>query len=203
MRILPLALLGACASTPTPVPSGGPRGLRASDHLQVAEVHDELSHQRPVWASTMPESPTTPWLRSWDTHADQTRLAQAHRSEAAALHAAYEQACGDRPLAEVSVSPLRRYAIGGWPTTTGMIIYLDPAAGPPDRLLADIKCHRAWMMLAPTDMEDCPLDLPDIAIDARGDDAAITVSIIVRDPMLVDELHRRAAHELEVRRASR
>ena len=98
---------------------------------------------------------------------------------------------------QASVSPLRRYALGGWPTSTGIILYLDPSAGAPDKLLADMKCHRAWMMLAPSDMDDCPLDLHGIVLDARDDIDGITGSIVMRDPKLVDELHRRAAHELE------
>jgi hypothetical protein len=53
------------------------------------------------------------------------------------------------------------------------------------------------MMLAPTGMENCPLDLPNIALDARGDGDGVTVSIVVRDPKLVPELQRRAAHDLE------
>ena len=60
-----------------------------------------------------------------------------------------------------------------------------------------MKCHRAAMLLAPSNMEDCPLDLPDIAVDARGDAGGITVSIVVRNPDLVPELQRRAAHDLE------
>jgi hypothetical protein len=35
------------------------------------------------------------------------------------------------------------------------------------------------------------------ALDARGDTNGITVSIVVRDPKLVTELQRRAAHDLE------
>jgi len=77
------------------------------------------------------------------------------------------------------------------------ILYLDPKAGPPDKLLADMKCHRAWMMLAPAGMEACPLDLPGIVLDAHGDTDGITMSIVVRDPKLVDELHARAVRELE------
>jgi len=76
-------------------------------------------------------------------------------------------------------------------------VYLAPDAGPPDLLLAKMKCHRAAMMLAPGGMDDCPLDLPDITLDARGDTDGITVAIGVRDPRLVPELQRRAAHDLE------
>lgn len=76
-------------------------------------------------------------------------------------------------------------------------VYLRADAGPADRLLADMKCHRAWMMLAPTDMDACPLDLPGLLLDARGDVEGITLSIVVSDPKLVVEPQRRTAHDLE------
>lgn len=46
-------------------------------------------------------------------------------------------------------------------------------------------------------MDDCPLDLPDIVVSATGDADGITVTISARDPDVVAELKRRAAHELE------
>lgn len=194
-----LLSLAACASAPRSQPKGGPRGLRASEHLDAAREHDELGR----YPSGLPARQVAPdgsgvgWLRTWDTSAEARRLAEIHRSKAAELQAEYEEACGSRPLEQVAVSPLQRYAIGGWRTSTGMILYLDPSAGSPDTLLADMKCHRAWMMLAPTGMEECPLDLPGIVLDAHGDRDGITVSIVERDPKLVDELHRRAERDLE------
>ena len=200
MRALGFVLLAACATTSTVSPSGGPRGLRASEHLDVAHRHDELARQRQVDRASFdaPDANGVVWLRTWDPSADHERLAAVHRSEAAQLHAEYDEACGSRPIEEVSISPLSRYAVGAWPTSAGVIFYLDPSAGGPDKLLAEMKCHRAWMMLAPSGMEDCPLDLPGLVLDARGDGEGITVSLVVRDAKLVEELHRRAAHELEV-----
>ena len=197
---LGLLLLTACATTPAPAPRGGPRGLRASEHLEIARQHDELARERMAMPASFDarDGNGMVWTRAWDPNSEHEQIAKAHRSEAAALHAEYEEACGTRPLEEVSVSPLQRYATGGWPTSAGIIMYLSPAAGSPDKLLADLKCHRAWMMLAPSDMDDCPLDLPGIVLDARGVSNGVTVSIVVRDAKLVDELHRRAAHELEV-----
>ena len=192
-----MILLTACA-TVSPAPKGGPRGLHVSEHLQAAREHEELamqSHVQPPLAGY--EVGATPWIRSWDTAAEHERLAAIHRSKAGELYAAYEEACGARSAAEVAVSPLQRYAIGGWNTSVGVIVYLSPSAGSADELLAAMKCHRAWMMLEPAGMDDCPLDLPDIQLDARGERAVITVSIVVRDPKLVDELHRRADRELE------
>lgn len=201
MRSISLVLLAACATTAPPPPQGGPRGLRASEHLDEAHEHDRLASRR-VWpdvkttGADSANAPNVPWIRTWDSAVEHQRVADVHRSKAAGLQAAYDEACGTRSLDEVSVSPLERYAIGGWTTTTGIILYLAPAMGP-DRLLADLNCHRAWMMLAPANMDDCPLDLPGLALDARGDNDGITVSIVVRDPKLVGELQRRAALQLE------
>jgi hypothetical protein len=205
MRHLLLLAVAACATTTSTSPTGGPRGLRANEHLQAAHQHDESARAATRWPDAYGDRAAynIPWTRSWDTAAEQERLAATHRSRAAELQAAYDEACGDRPLDQVSVSPLHRYGIGGWNTTSGVILYLTSDAGLPDQLIANMKCHRAWMMLAPAGMESCPLDLPGIQVDARGDREGITVSIVVTNPKLVDELHRRAAHDLEAAAASR
>jgi hypothetical protein len=137
------------------------------------------------------------WARTWDSGAEHERLAAIHRSQAAQLNAAYEEACGARPYEDTAVSPIQRWGTGGTNTRTGVIIYLDPRAGGPDQLLADLRCHRAWMMLAPAGMEACPLDLPGLVIDASGDEGGIVVKLSVRDPKLVRELQLRAAKDLE------
>ena len=199
MRALGFVLLASCATTSTVSPKGGPRGLRASEHLDAAHQHEQLARERQVSPASfdVPDSNGVIWLRTWDTAADHERMAAVHRSEAAQLQAQYEEACGARPIEQVSISPLQRHAVGAWPTSTGVIVYLEPSAGGPDKLLAELKCHRAWMMLAATGMDDCPLDLPGLVLDARGDAEGITVSMAVRDPKLVEELHRRTAHDLE------
>jgi hypothetical protein len=202
MRTLaPILLLTACATTAPPPPQGGPRGLRASEHRDAAHRHDELARQAwrfpDVVASPGPGAPTIPWTRSWRPDADHDRLAAVHRGKAAELEAAFDEACGARASEEVSISPLQRYGLGGWNTSTGVIVYLRPDAGPADRLLANLRCHRAWMMLAPTDMDACPLDLPGLQLDVRGDAEGITLALAVDDPKLVSELQRRAAHDLE------
>jgi hypothetical protein len=204
MRLFVLAiLLIGCATPPHPEPKGGPRGLRASEHLDAAAQHDAMARERETWPDTRPAAPgdlrpvSMPWYRSWDTAGEHERIAGIHRAEAAEIHAQFDEACRDMPETDIRISPLEVYGIGGWNTTTGVIVYLSPDAGPPDRLIARIKCHRAAMRVAPSNMEDCPLDLPDIALDARGDAGGITVSIVVRNLDLVSELQRRAAHDLE------
>lgn len=206
MRTLPLLLLAACATTATTAsrpPQGGPRGLHASEHRDVARDYDQRAREEqtfPVATPMRPGEATAPpvWYRSWNTTTDYERLARVHRSEAAALEAAYVEACGTRDLKKVVGSPLVRHRTGGWNTKTGAVIYLSPTAGPAEVLLSDLKCHRAWMMLEPTNgMDNCPLDLPNLQIDARGDQAGITLVITSPDPANVFELQRRIAKQVE------
>lgn len=198
--LLATLLLAACATTSPPPPTGGPRGLHASDHLDLARRHEDIADRAARSPDVIlggPSGTTLLWMRAWNTSQEQQRIADAHRDKAAALELAYEQACGDRAVEDVAISPLAKYGIGGSNTATGVVLYLSPVAAGPDRLLADMKCHRAWMMLAPAGMEDCPLDLPGIQLEAVGDSDGITISIVTHDPSLVPELQRRAAHELE------
>jgi hypothetical protein len=161
--------------------------------MDEAHVHDQLARHR--WAGY--EESGGPWVRRWDTGSENEQAAAVHRSHAAALRDAYEQACKDRTPAEASTSPLERHGIGGSVTTNRIVFYLDASAGPRDRVLADLECHRAWMMLAPEADDADPLDLPDLAIDATGDLDGITVSLAARDPDILPELQRRAAHAIE------
>jgi hypothetical protein len=204
MRLALIATLSACATAPHVEPKGGPRGLRATEHVAAASLHEQRANQttaprerRPDVMMVAPETVPVPWTRSWEPGMEDERLAADHRARAARLLGDYEAACGQRSELEVRMSPLVKYGVGGWPTSNGVILYLAPEAGQPDKLLAELECHRAWMMLAPADMDDCPLDLPGLMVDAHGEEGGITVSISVRDPKLVDELHRRATVELE------
>lgn len=198
--LLAFALAGACATAPAPRQRpAGPRGLRASEHLDVARDYEERARERAHAPEEQagPNGVGSPWMRRWDTSNDDEQIAAIHRSKAAELQASFEEACGSRPLADITISPLQRYSIGVTNTANGASFLLAPSAGPPDRLMADIRCHRAWMMLSPSNMEDCPLDLPGLEITAQGEADSITVSIVVRDPRYVEELHRRAAHDVE------
>ena len=203
-RNLAAVLLSACATTSTTADKPGARGPTAADHLAAAHQHDELARQQWMYPDSRHDSTgaqasiSGAWTRTWDTSQDHDRLARIHRSAAAQLHAEYDEACGSMSPTDVSVSPLQRYGIGGTPFEHGAIIYLSPEAGPPERLLRDMRCHRAWMMLGPSGMDDCPLDLAGIQVTARGDAKEIAVTIKVRDAALVDELHRRTALELEM-----
>ena len=206
-RSLALLLLAACTAAQNPPPRApGSRGLRASEHLDAARQHDDAAKQAAVWPDTRVDDGTgrvdqllvgMPWRRQWDSPGMHEQIASEHRALAAQLHADYERACGTRSAAEASTSPIARYGLGGTTIDHGVVIFLDPAAGPPDKLIADIECHRAWMMLAPADMDTCPLDLAGIHVDAMGDELGITLHLTAKNPELVPELQRRAEQQLE------
>jgi hypothetical protein len=207
MRIvIPILLLAACAA-PRPEPQApGSRGPHASEHLQMADEHEEVARQQAMYPDTRPDATGrtdqllvgTTSYHTWDTVQDQQRAAAAHRSEAQAIHAAYQEACGDRSTSEVAASPIVKFGIGGQPTKEGAIVYLSAEAGPPDRLMADLKCHRAWMRLAPANMDACPLDLAGLRVSATATPDGIALTLTVSDPKLIPELQRRVAHDLEL-----
>ncbi len=194
----------ACGGTTTITETPGPRGVRADEHLAIAHREDdraeELSHwPEPIIAyPAVDPLPAAVWYGRWDVASDHRAAAEEHRTNAAEIEQEYEQACGDTPAEVLAVSPLRRYGVGGTNTAQGVIVVLSPDAGPPDRLLAAMRCHRAWMMLGRADMDDCPLDLPGLEVEAHGDASAISLVLTVADPALVPELQRRASHDLEV-----
>jgi hypothetical protein len=172
----------------------------------LAEEHDRAAHEQLMYPDTRPDSTgrtdqlligTMP--RRGNGGDDQARAAAAHRSEADAIHAAYDEACRDRPANEITVSPIMRYAIGGAPIEAGAVIYLPSSAGPAKRVLAEVECHRAWMRLAPANMDDCPLDLAGLAISATTTPDGITLTLTIANPKLVPELQRRVTHDLELR----
>lgn len=206
MRFAAIALvLTACGWSRNPTtPKGGPRGLRASDHLQVAHQHDQLAEEAKrapppseVYPGRIEPGFALAWSRQWNAVQEHERLAQIHRSAAADQYATFEQLCGARTAGEVAISPLVKYGIGGEATERGALVYLRPDFGTSDALFSELSCHRAFMMLAPADMDDCPLDLPGISIDAHGDKEGATLEITIDNPKLVPELQRRIAHELE------
>ena len=201
--LLGLVLLTACGA-PT-ANEGGPRGPRAADHVAAASREDDRASELTRWpetrlseanGSTVSLSPLA-WSGSWDTTAEHRRRAEYHRTAAARIEAEYEQACGDTPAAIASESPLERYGIGGSATSEGALVILSSNAGPPERLLAEMRCHRAWMMLGRSNMDDCPLDLPGLHVDAHGDATQIELTFTVERASLIPELQRRAAHDLE------
>lgn len=202
-----LVLIAACATTSTrdPVAPREPsRGLHADEHLDAAREHRRRAEELTRWPEARRndvgrfDDPNSGlWYRAWDQAEDERTMADTHQSAAAQLHVAFDEACAEIAEDRVRVSPLQRYGLGGMPIEDGVIVYLDRDAGPPERLLAELRCHRAWMMLSEAGMQACPLDLPAIHMQAYGDKTGISVEIRVKKA-LVPELQRRAARDLEV-----
>jgi hypothetical protein len=206
--ILVAALLTACApAAMPPAQNSGSRGPRVDDHIQAARDHEQRAAELARWPErrsdiTSYDDPATGlWYRAFDTAKEEQRLAMAHRSAAAELQAEYNEACGERPLAEVSISPITRYGIGATQTATGVVIFLGVEAGTRQELMAALRCHRAWMMIDHGGMADCPLDLAGIELEAYGDATGVSLEITSPDPRVVTELQRRTARELESRKS--
>ncbi|MEO8701656.1 MAG: hypothetical protein ABI867_16540 [Kofleriaceae bacterium] len=206
MKALPIVLLVACAPTmPRHEPASqlGSRGLRADAHLDAATEHARRADELQRWPDTRREAgafddaPTGFWYRSWDTVREEEQIAVSHRAAASQIHATFDEACANVPAADIHVSPLRQYGVGGMQTEHGVTVFLSPAAGPADTLLARMRCHRAWMMLEESDMSQCPLDLAKIEIRAYGNATGVSVEITTANDRLVPELQRRAARDLE------
>jgi hypothetical protein len=201
-RALATILLSASACATT-APASGPRGMRASDHLEAAREHSDAAANRNRWPDTRPDATAAVaradeprWLTYWSSDED-ARLAEMHRSAAARIEEEYQTACGDAPAADVSVSPLVRYGLGGTRILDGAVVYLSKDAGTPDQVMAKMRCHRAWMMLGRSAMDDCPLDLPQIEMVAHETSGAIEVEITTRNTSQVEELQRRVAKDVE------
>ncbi len=211
MRSLALFLLAACGTT-SPEPVQGPRAVRTDEHLAAARQHDEIARERSSWPITrevtpgdpMTTTPPMPWVTTWDPQTDHERIANIHRSEAAANATEYEDACGQGDVKKLVGSPLLRHRVGGWNTKTGVVILLSPLAGSEKQLLSDLRCHRAWLMAGTGVEKDSPLALPGLVVDARGNQDGITLTLTVRDTKLIPELQRRVLHGLgETRRRPR
>lgn len=102
-----------------------------------------------------------------------------------------------REYDQIAISPIARHGVRASNTATGAVIELDAKAGAPVIVLADLRCHRAWMMREPaSEMPACALGLPGLRIDVEGDAWTSRVVLSVADPLLVPELQKRVAAEL-------
>jgi hypothetical protein len=210
MRLL-LFALAACATAPTS--QGGPRGLRATEHLSLAREHDDLAAERQTFPASQANQAMTPgsidlpvpmpYYGAWDSADSHQTHARRHRGQAAALHVAFDQACKDRSGTQVTESPLTRFEASGFKTENGVTVVLGAEAGPPGELLAAMRCHRAWLMITAVQMDDDALDLPGLVFDAQRDGDNVTVAMTVTDPKLIPELQRRVTRELEARQQAR
>lgn len=203
MHRFSLLMLAACATNPPVAHRPPSRGLHADEHLDAARDHRRRADELTRWPEARRndvgrfDDPNSGlWYRAWDQAEEERSAAANHESAAAQLHAAFDEACAGIAPDHVRVSPLQRHGLGGMAIPDGVILYLDREAGPPEQLLKELRCHRAWMMLSEAGMENCPLDLPSIHIQAYGDTTGVSIEIHAKQAM-VPELQRRAAVHLE------
>lgn len=135
-----------------------------------------------------------PWYYQWDPAAEHEALADAHRAAAEELQVRFDSACALVPRGLEATSPLAAYATRKHPLANGVVFQLAPEAGPPDAVLAGIRCHRAWLMLEPrAGIGDEPLLLDGVVFVTHAGATGTEVMLTVSDKTLLPELVRRAS----------
>lgn len=191
-------VLVACASTrPSAVK---PESMTASEHLAQAREHSEAARSE---ARTYPapySSSSYPWYYYWNPGEDHRALAAAHRDAADELRLSYEAACASVPRDRAASSPLDRYSRSMHAMAKGVVFHLHGDAGAPEAVLAELRCHRAWLMLEHTaSQRDNPLLVPGIVFVVHAGGDGIEVMIGVDDLAQLPELTRRAQLTIERR----
>ena len=213
MLRLSLCAAFVLCSGPEPQRPRTSRGPTADEHLESAQGHEDLANDlaswpdptqfesrfhdiRPFWE---PEPGVWYYPIAFETTPKQMFDARVQNAQAAQIQSAFEVACANVAADRIRSSPLQRYGEGGTPLADGVAVILAPDAGSPDRVAEELRCHRAWAMLSRVPgMEDDPLDLPGLRVRMQDDPKGITLELRVTDPVLVPELQRRTARELEV-----
>jgi len=213
MRPYLMFALVACSQTfsPSSPPKQVSHQLDADEHLVVAREEDERARELASWPEVrtsdvggakevgrFDEPSAGLWYSKWgEQPAEHLRAARTHRSEAAQLHAAYDEACAGIAPALTRVSPLERYGEGQMPTTDGVVVFLGKPGVTTQQIRAELRCYEAWTRLSEIE-EDSPLDLPDLRIVIDEDGSGISVGLQLQDSTLLPELRRRTARQLEV-----
>lgn len=186
-----------------------PEDMTATEHLEQARqlsLRAAESGYRPgVYATGQYGGPRSwshwyPWYYYWDPSTEYAALADAHRDAAEELQIRYDAACALVPRGLEATSPLS-YATGSSPLDNGVVLHLGDEAGPPDVVLAGLRCHRAWLMLEPREgVGDEPVLLGGVVFVAHAGAGGTEVMLTVPDAKRLPELQRRAG--LVVERAS-
>lgn len=139
-----------------------------------------------------------PWYYSWDPDAEHRALAAAHRDAAEQLKLQYETACASVPRSLEGSSPLDTFATSTSPIERGVVFHLSAQAGPPEIVLAVLRCHRAWLKLSPTDeAATSPLLVGGVTWMTHAGENGVDVMATTNDNEARVELLRRAALVLE------
>lgn len=202
--VLAMFVLAACGSGATAPPPRDVRDMRANEHKDAARLHAMRAAELARISDGLREEPRTwkddPKTGMWFRSLDEEHQAKLHLVAAERLEADYQERCAGLPRDEITISPLQRFSTGGMPKADGVIVFLTPAAGPPERLLRALRCHQAWMRLGEAEHDECPLELAGIDLVTYGDRTGISVEITMQDPAAVAELQRRAEHVIETGR---
>jgi len=186
-----VALVGATACAGPHATGAGvrPDEMTAEAHRDAASHQEEIARQGPY----LRRSGWAPWTYSWDPATEHLAERDAHLAAAETLEVRYREACADLPVITESTSPLTRHGLSAAPIDAGVAFMLAPAAGPPEEVLAAIRCHRAWLVLEdrPTASEDVvALDGLRYSVQIRDEVLELRVTTTVAGA--VSELRRRA-----------
>lgn len=194
--LLTLAVAAGCAGPRATGAGVGPDEMTADAHRDAARRQDEIARKGPYlrrrgWA---------PWTYSWDPGTEHLAERDAHLASAETLETRYREACADLPVAAESSSPLTRHGRSAAPIDGGVALVLDPDAGPPEDVLAAIRCHRAWLALEDRPASDDVVALDGLRYSVEIRDEIIELRITATNAGELDELRRRA--EIAVARSA-
>lgn len=179
-----------------------PHDMTAAEHMNEAAEHGTMAAQSDgtyartpyYWNHPYSGHGWYPWYYYWDPSAEHSQLAAAHASAADAVKLEHQAACTEIPEPTQALSPFDVYALDSDRTPDAVILHLAPEAGPPEVLLVRMRCHRAWLRLAPRDDEPHDLIAVDgakVVVHADGRDR-VEVMFSIKDPVALSELDRRA-----------
>lgn len=205
-----LVLAGSCA---TAHHGTRPGDMTAAEHLDNARSHSEkisgwrgtyrgvygAHHHAGYWG---PGFGWYPWYYSWDPDEEHRALAAAHRDAAEQLKLQFETACAYVPRGLEAESPLdAASSISTIPR--GVVFHVPDTAGSPDGVLATLRCHRAWLQLAPNPgATDDPLLVEGVTWMTHAGGNDVEVMATARDDRSAAELARRSTLVLERARRS-
>lgn len=205
------ALILITAACGAASPGTRPADMTASQHLAAASEHSQqITGTRahggfiggyPGWAyyGYRGFGYSYPWHYTWDPDEEHRALAAAHRDAAEQLKLQYETACAAVPRALEASSLLDAFVSGGSPLDRGVVFHLSEQAGPPELVLAQLRCHRAWLQLSPTaEAADSPLLVEGVTWTTHAPaSAGVEVMATAKDERSAAELRRRAALVIE------
>lgn len=205
-----LVLAGSCA---TAHHGTRPGDMTAAEHLDNARSHTEQisgwrgtyrgvygGHHAGYWG---PGSGWYPWYYSWDPDEEHRALAAAHRDAADQLKLQFEAACAYFPRGLEVESPLDSFTTSISAIPSGVVFHVSDRAGSPDAVLASLRCHRAWLQLAPNPAAaNNPLLIEGVKWMTHAGRDDVEVMATARDDGAAAELARRSALTLERARRS-